>query len=136
MHYRRQEWGDSLVLEISISACEKSPMGRKPLDWYPLAAVCVCVCVCLCEWSMASFWDRCWMQGLTIFFITFLMKTGFPWLLLNLSFLDSKRYNLKEHLLHLISHIMIKTCADGWDSKIYNLYDFFLWYWISESIKK
>jgi len=23
-------------------------MGRDPLDWYPLAAVCVCVCVCVC----------------------------------------------------------------------------------------
>jgi hypothetical protein len=117
MQSRRQEWGDSLVLEISMSACETSCMGRKPLDRYPLAAVCVCVCVCVClclcvcvcvcvrvcvsVWSMASFWDVL-MQGLTIFLIMFLMKTGFPWLLLNLSFLDSKRYNLKQHLLHLI----------------------------------
>jgi hypothetical protein len=55
MQSRRQESGDSLVLDISISACETSPMGRDPLDWYPLAAVCVCVCVCLCEvWHLSE----------------------------------------------------------------------------------
>lgn len=31
MQSRRQESGDSLVLEISMSACETSPMERKPL---------------------------------------------------------------------------------------------------------
>ena len=56
MQSRRQESGDSLVLEISISACETSHMGRKPLIGILLLQfVCVSVSVCLCEaWHLSE----------------------------------------------------------------------------------
>jgi len=111
-----------LVLEISISACEKSRMGRKPLDWYPLAAVCVCVCVCVSV-SVSEVWHL--SEMLNAGFDHVLNENWFPLIVVESSFLDSKRYNLKEHLLHLISHIMIKTCADD-EIQIYIIYIIFL----------
>jgi len=76
-----------------------------------LQFVCVCVSVSV---SVSEVWHLSEMlnAGFDHLLHNVLNENWFPLIVVESSFLDSKRYNLKEHLLHLISHIMIKTCAD------------------------